>query len=253
MPAAILARFILLEARRGGLPWLAAGAIAGALVLAAFASQLALTESRALQASLVAAVLRACAVFLIAAHVASSTQREMNDKALELLLSLPLSRAAQYTGRLLGFAATGGALAAAFALPLLLWAPPASVAAWAVSLALECALVAAAALFFAMSIAQLVPAIAVTAALYLLGRSISAIQAMAAGPLEDSSTAAAVARHAVDAIALLMPNLDAATRTEWLLYGISDARAYAAALLGLALYGALVTAAGLFDFQRKSL
>jgi hypothetical protein len=252
MPAAILARFILLEARRGGLPWLAAAAIAAALVLAAFASQLALTEARQLQTALMAAVLRACAVFLIAAHVATSTLREMNDKALELLLALPLSRAAQYAGRLLGFAATGAALAVAFAVPLLLWAPPGAVAAWAVSLALECALVAAAALFFAMSLAQLVPAIAVTAALYLLGRSMSAIQAIAAGPLTEPSIAVSLARHAVDAIALLMPNLEAATRTGWLLYGI-DMAAYASALLGLVIYGAVITAAGLFDFQRKSL
>src|SRR2546422_4310390 len=58
MPASILARFVLLEARRGGLPWLAAASIALALGLAAFLSQVALTESLALQASIVAALLR---------------------------------------------------------------------------------------------------------------------------------------------------------------------------------------------------
>src|SRR6266478_4343566 len=78
MPAAILARFVLLEARRSGLPWLAAASIAVALGLAAFLSQVALTESRALQASIVAALLRASAVCLIAAHVASSTLRALN-------------------------------------------------------------------------------------------------------------------------------------------------------------------------------
>src|SRR6267378_1698161 len=68
MPAAILARFVLLEARRGGLPWLAVASIAVALGLAAFLSQVAVTESLALQASIVAALLRASAVFLSAAH-----------------------------------------------------------------------------------------------------------------------------------------------------------------------------------------
>jgi hypothetical protein len=251
--ATTVARFILLEARRGGLPWLAAAGIALALALAAFVSQLALTESRSLQAALVAALLRAVAVFLVAAHVAGSTLRELNDKALEFMLSLPLSRASQYGGRLLGFAASGALLAAAFAAPLLLWSPPAAVAAWGVSLALECALVAAAALFFAMSLGQLVPAIAVTLALYLLGRTMSAIQAIAAGPLAEPSLAAVLARHAVDAVAMLMPALDKATRTEWLLYGVPGPSAYSAALLGLALYFALLAAAGLFDFHRKSL
>src|SRR6267142_1502991 len=104
MPAAILARFVLLEARRGGLPWLAGASIAVALGLASFLSQVAVTESLALQASIVAALLRASAVFLIAAHVASSTLRELDDKELERMLSLPLSRSTQYLGRLAGFA-----------------------------------------------------------------------------------------------------------------------------------------------------
>ena len=111
MPAAILARTVLLEARRGGLPWLAAGALVAAVSLAAFLSQVALTESLALQAALMASLLRASAVFLVAAQVTSSTLREMQDKGLELMLSLPLSRATQYLGRLAGFVACGAALA----------------------------------------------------------------------------------------------------------------------------------------------
>src|SRR5216110_2202710 len=112
MPAAILARLALLEARRGGL---------GGLALAGFLSQLALTESRMLQAAVVAALLRVCAVFLIAGQVVASVRREIDDKRLELALSLPLSRAAQYLGRLGGFIALGALLALVFAAPTLLW------------------------------------------------------------------------------------------------------------------------------------
>src|ERR1700704_6656205 len=253
MPAAILARFVLLEARRGGLPWLAFASIAVALGLAAFLAQVAVTESLALQASIVAALLRACAVFLIAAHVASSTLRELNDKELERMLSLPLSRSTQYLGRLAGFALCGIALAVACAAPLLLWASAGTVALWALSLACECALVAAAALFFSMALAQLVPAIAATAGMYLLARAISAIQAIASGPLAESSFASEAARWTVQGVALLLPRLDAATRTEWLLYGVPPMSVYASALGGLALYWVLLVAAGLFDFHRKSL
>ena len=46
--------------------------------------------------------------------------------------------------------------------------------------------------------------------------------------------------------------LDGVTRTEWLLYGTPAAGAYAAALGGLAVYGVLLIAAGLFDFHRRS-
>src|ERR1051325_8010864 len=122
MPAAILARLALLEARRGGLPWLALGALAAGFGLAAFLSQVALTESLQLQAAILAAWLRACCVFLVAAQVSSSVLREIQDKGLEMMLALPLSRAAQYLGRFLGFALCGACIAAPFALALAPWA-----------------------------------------------------------------------------------------------------------------------------------
>jgi len=252
MPTAILARLVLLEARRGGLPWLAAGSLALALGLGAFLSQVALTESLALQTAIVAALLRACAVFLIAAQVASSLLREINDKGLELMLSLPLPRATHYLGRLAGFAGCGLALAAAFSLVLLLWVPPGAVALWGLSLACETALVAAAALFFSMALAQLVPAMAATAGFYLLARSMTAIQAMASGPAADSSFASQLARTVVDAIALLLPRLDSVTRTEWLLYGPPSMGDYATGLFQIGIYGILLVAAGLFDFHRRN-
>jgi ABC-type Na+ efflux pump permease subunit len=252
MPAVTLARFVLLEARRSGLPWLALACVAGSAVLAAFLSQVALTESAALQAAVVAAALRASAVFLIAVHVAASTLREINDKGLELMLSLPLRRSSQYLGRLAGYCACGAALALLFAAPLLLWAPPGATALWGLSLALECALVASAALFFSMTLAQLVPAVAATAGMYLLARSMTAVQAIASGPFAEPSLASDAGRWIVRAVGLLLPRLDAATRTDWLLYGAPSAATYAAALAGLILYCALLVAAGLFDFHRRS-
>src|SRR5947208_5469299 len=129
MRSATLARFVLLEARRSGLMPLALSCVALALVLAAFLSQVALTEGRELQVAIVAALLRAAAVFVIAVYVTSSTLREINDKGLEVMLAFALPRAIQYAGRLAGFAACGALLAVAFALPLLAWASPAAVAA----------------------------------------------------------------------------------------------------------------------------
>ena len=253
MPAATLARFILIDALRSGLPWLALASLVLAVAVAGFLSQVAVTESLALQVSVVAALLRAAAVFLVAAQVAASTLREINDKGLELMLALPIRRSTHYLGRLAGHATTGAALAVAFALPLLLWAAPGAVALWSLSLAFAAGRVAAAALFFAMTLAQLVPAIAATAGLYLLGRSIVTIQAIAAGPLSEPSWTNATAGFALDAIAFLLPRLEEATRSEWLLYGPPEAKAYMALLAGLAIYATLLSAAGLFDFQRRNL
>ena len=251
MPAAILARLALLEARRGGVAWLALAAVVLAVGIGGFLAQVAITESRMVQAAVVAALLRVCAVFVIAAQVIASVRREIDDRRLEAALALPLPRSVQYLGRLAGFALCGVALAVLFSLPLLFWAPPTAVAAWALSLGLELILVAAAALFFAMSLSSLVPALAATAGLYFLGRAMGAVQAIAGGPLAEASLVHQVARHAVDAVALVLPALDRVTRTEWLLYGM-DGKAYAIALGSLALYSTLLAAAGVFDFQRRA-
>ena len=253
MPAAAIARFVLLEARRSGLPWLVAASVAAGVGLAAFLSQVAVTESLALQTAIVAALLRACAVFLVAFQVITSTQRECDDKGLELMLSLPLSRRVYYLGRLTGFAACGAAVSACFALPLLLWSSPHAVLLWALSLCAETAMVAAAAMFFSVVLVQLVPAAAATAGLYLLARSIGAIQAIAGGPLAEPSLPQQLARWSVDAVALVLPRLDAVTRTDWLIYGPPAPGRYAAAIAGLAVYALLLVAAGLFDFHRRNL
>jgi ABC-type transport system involved in multi-copper enzyme maturation permease subunit len=252
-PSVTVAYYTLVEALRSGLPWLAAACVIAVLGLSGFLSQVAITEAAALQVSAAGALLRACAVFLIAAHVVASVARETNDKGLELALALPISRPAYYLGKLLGFACVGVLLATLFALPLLAWAKPADLAAWWVSLAVETALVAAAALFFASALAHTVAAIAAAAGLYLMGRSISAIQAIAGNPLAGDSLLTQAARWSVDTLAVLLPRLDSVTRGDWLLYGAPAAEELARALLGLTLYLVLLAAAGLFDFNRRNL
>ncbi|MGH8687516.1 MAG: ABC transporter permease [Burkholderiales bacterium] len=248
-----MARSTLLEARRSALPWLALGLLAAALSLAAFLSQVAVTEGRELQAAFAAALLRAGAAFLLAAHAAASVVRDADDKVLELALAMPISRSQYYLGKLGGFAAAGAALAAACALPMLLWASPAGVACWGVSLALELLLVAAASLFFSVTLAAVVPALAATGALYLLARALAAIQLLARGPLAEPTWTQSLAQGAISAVALVLPRLDTVTRSEWLLYGAPSPREFAAALATLAAYAAFLLAAGLFDFHRRNL
>lgn len=250
---ATVARYVLVEARRSALPWLAAACLLAALGLAGFLSQVAITESSALQVSACAALLRACAVFLVAAHVAASVVREANDKGLELALALPMPRPAWYLGKLLGFAGAGALIAVLFALPLAAWAKPADLAAWWLALAAEIAVIAAAALFFASALGQTVAAIAAALGLYVLARSISAIQVIAGSPLAGEGAVTDAARWLVDALALLLPRLDAVARGDWLVYGAPAAPELALQLAGLAIYFVLLAAAGLFDFSRRNL
>jgi hypothetical protein len=97
-----------------------------------------------------------------------------------------------------------------------------------------------------------VPALAATIALYLLARSISAMQAIAAGPLAPDNVLQELARHALSALALLLPALDRITRTDWLLYGAPDGASFLRGVAGALLYVVLLAAAGLFDFQRRA-
>lgn len=252
-PLLVVARYALIEALRSGLPWIALACVLAAAGASLFLSRVAISEGAALQTAAAAALLRACAVFVLAAHVVASVAREANDKGLELALAQPVSRPTYYLGKLFGFAGVAGLLATVFAAPLLLLGRPADVAAWWLSLAFETTLVAAAALLFACAIAHSVAALAATAALYALARAMAAIQAIASGPLAADSAAGSAARWTVDALALLLPRLDAATHSDWLLYGAPAAGDTALLLGGMAIYIALLAAAGLFDFSRRNL
>ena len=253
-PALTLARFVILEARRTGLPLLALGALATGVGIAGFLSQLALTESSSLQVGVLAAFFRLCAVFLTGAFVVTSMVRESSDKGIEILLSLPISRNTYYLGKLAGYCASGGILAAVFSLVMLFWSTTGAVAIWFISLLLEVYLVAAVSLFFVVTLSQVVPALTATAGTYLLGRGVAALQAISASPLASEGDALQwLAGRGIDAVALLLPPLDKATQTVWLLYDLPAAGEFLAVAGLLFVYGTLVTAAGLFDFHRRNL
>ncbi len=252
--AGTITRLVLLEARRTRLTIVVGIALAAGLGLAGFLSKLALTEGAALQAAVLAAFLRATAVFIVAAFVTSSMVREANDKGTELLLSLPISRNSYYLGKLGGYAAVGGLVSAIFALALLGWGSPPAVALWFISLFVETTLVASVSLFFVITLGEVLPALAASGGLYLLGRTIGAFQSIAASPLiGDESGTQRIAGWAVEAIALLLPPLDRATQTSWILYGPPSEAEFGIIAAGMALYCALMAFAGLFDFHRRNL
>jgi ABC-type transport system involved in multi-copper enzyme maturation permease subunit len=249
-----IGRFVALEARRTGMPWLFACAALAGIGLAGFLSQMALTESAALQVSVLAAFLRLCAIFMITTFVVTSMVRESNDKGIELLLSLPISRTQYFLGKLAGFIASGAAVCIAFSVFMLAWSPPSWVAAWLVSLLLEVSMMAAVSLFFVLALAQLVPALAASAGMYLLGRVVASVQAISSGPLQgEGGYLQRLASWGMDAVALLLPPLDRATQTSWLVYGPPPAIEYLPVLGAMLLYGILVSLAALFDFHRRNL
>jgi ABC-type transport system involved in multi-copper enzyme maturation permease subunit len=232
----------LLEARRTRLWWVLAALGAVALAGSAFVRELALTESAQLQAAMLAVMLRLGAVALVAGFVVASMVREANDKGDQMLLALPIPRAAYLLAKLLGFALVALAPALVAGALAALLAPADQALLWALSLLCELWIVAAFSLLCAISVAHLLPALAASAAFYLLARSLASLQLLGH---------ASPASRLLDAIGFLLPNLGVFARTEWLLYHTGGLADLLPVLAQTTLYVVLLTALALCDLYRK--
>jgi ABC-type transport system involved in multi-copper enzyme maturation permease subunit len=248
-----IARTTLLEAVRSRMLWLVGVLLVVAVASAAFLQQVALIETGRIQAAIIAALLRGCAGFLVAAFVVMSMVREFNDKVLELILAEPWPRAAYLFGKFVGFSAAALALAAIVSLPLAFFSPPAQVAIWALSLACELVILAAMSLFCVITLTHVVPALAAVLGFYVLGRSIAAIQIIARAADASQTWSDRLANWIVEAIAAILPRFDLMTQTAWLVDGPPAAGAIASVLAQAAIYTALLVTAAQFDLHRQNL
>ena len=250
---AAIARFTLLEALRTRLGALVLVTVLALLAASFFVESISIAEGARFQAGFYAASARLAGVFIAALYVLVSITREFNDKGLDVLLALDLPRSHYVLGKLAGFLAIAVLIAAAVALPLAWLANAAAAFQWALSFAAELAIVVAFSLFCVITFNQLTPAASFVLAFYALGRALTAIRLMGAHPLSDADTVShQVIQFTVEALALVMPALDAWTQTAWL---VNQAASWTMLLelAGLsALYVALLAAATMFDFYRKN-
>lgn len=246
-PALTIAAYTLLEALRNRLLWVLAVVTLGAVGVSGFLNELALTESRQLQAALLAATLRLAAVFLVTTFVVTSMVREANDKGVELLLAMALPRAAYLFGKLAGFGALAVLPALLFGGLALLFALPAQAALWSLSLLCELWIVAAFSVLCMLTLSQVLPALAAAFSFYLLARVAGAMQLLATAPGQPWLNAG------VDALAALLPHFDRFTQTAWLVYHTGTWMSLLDIAVQTAIYLCLMIAAALFDLYRKNL
>ncbi len=237
------------EALRSRLAWLLAALVLGAVGLSGFVQAVVPTESRATQAALLGAVLRLASVCLVAVFAVTSLVREQQDRQADVLLALPLPRAAWLLGRLAGFFAVAlfPALLAGVLAGFL--APVAQAALWTLSLLCELWMVAAFALFCTLTLQHALPSLCATAGFYVLARSTAALQLLGQGASPDSGQR--FIAHATDALAFVLPRLDGFVRSEWLMYGgggLTDLLFVAGQAV---VYLPLLAGAALFDLSRK--
>ena len=247
-----IARYTLLEAARTRLPLLVAVALLALLGASFFVEAISVTEGARIQTAFYAAGARLAAVFIAGVFVLVSVTRELDDKGMDVLLALDLPRSHYILGKLGGFTAIAVLVAVAAALPLA-WLAGAPALQWMLSLGLELAIIVALALFCVVTFSQLMPAASFILAFYLLARALTAIRLMGAHPLIDADTAShQVIRFIVEALALVMPALDAWTQTAWLVNEPASWSALTQLAGQSVLYVSLLTAAAMFDFHRKN-
>lgn len=246
--------FTLLEAMRNRLAWLVLVMLVGCLGAAEFLGSIAITESLQIKSATLGAMLRLSSVFVVALFVTTSMARELNDKGLEMVLSLPITRASYFAGKLLGFSLASVVMAILVGGALMIYVPPIQAGLWAVSLGCELLIVSAVSLACLLTLHHVTVALSAVTAFYFLSRSINAIQLMGQGPLTDTTSSSqwAIARL-VDAIAFVLPSLDKFTAGEWLVYYTGRMEDLLPILGQTAIYLVLLTGVGLFDLYRKDL
>lgn len=249
-----IGKYTALEALRTRVPATALVTLVLLVCASLFVRELAVTEAVRFQTAFYATAARLCAVFLTAIYVLASVAREFNDKGLEMVLAIDVPRSHYICGKLAGFMVAALMIAVIVSLPLWFMAPAAATVLWTASLMVELALIAALALFCAVTFNQMLPAAGFVAAFYLLARSITAMRLLGAHPISGQDTLSQqVTVLLVEGLAYLLPALDGWTATAWLV----DAAATPAVLVPIAaqgvLYIALLTAATLFDFHRRPL
>ena len=248
-----IARFTLLEAIRCRLLIAMIAVVVVAFGLAQFLGELSITETRQAQASVTGSLLRVFSICATCLFVISSVLRELDDKGLELILSLPLPRHAYLFGKLTGFAGFSLCVAVLAALPLFLYAPAVAVGFWMLSLFCEQLLLAAFSLLCLLAFANTSLAFTSAMAFYLLSRSTEALCLLSSAlALVSDANSQVLMNFLVKALALLLPDLHAFTRSEWLVYGV-DADAVGRVLIQTLVYLPVLLSAGLFDLYRKNL
>ena len=247
-----IARYTILEAWRNRSIWLLSGMVILAVLASLFVRQQAITESDRVQAAFLASTTRLGSVFLLAITVLQGSVREFHDKVLELMLSLDLPRSAYLAGKFLGYALLAASYAAIVSLPLLALSDPLSVLRWGVSHMFELWVVIAFALFCITAFSQLLAAAAFVLAFYLLARSITAIQLISQSTLTEPGPASDFAALLADAIALVLPRLDAFSQTAWLVGGVAEPLSMTGAIAQTAIYVALLLCAAMFDLHRRN-
>ena len=247
-----VARYSLREAIQNRLALVALILLLVSFLLVEFVGALAITEHRAIQATLFAALLRVMSVVLIVLFVISTLLREQQERSFETLLALSHPRAHYVLGKTIAYAAIAVVLALACGLALLGYADPTAVAIWTVSLACELVLVAGLGLLLAFTFRQTVAAVAVFGVIYAFARVMGALLLMLQQPTFGAGGwGQAFIEWFLGGLAWILPSLYRFTDAGWLTGDAAGANELLIVVGQTAVYVPLLLAAAMVDLYRR--
>lgn len=266
-----LVGYILTAARRDKLMITLLLMIAVGASLSVFLGAASVVEEGQFSAVFGAGGLRFLGVVGIVLFVCFHMRRSFEHKEVEFLLSRPLSRGQFLFSHAAAFVLLAALTAFAVVLPMLFVgaAQPAGLVAWGLSIGVEYAIMAVAALFFSMVLSSAAGSALATLGFYVLARLIGTLLGIAAAG-QDSKIMVLLGKL-MDVISIIVPRLDLMGQTSWLVYGVdgsagigllNGAGPYAQAMIahlgvmgflsaqGILFIG-LLLAASAFDFARR--
>lgn len=250
----LIAQQVLREALHNRVIWVYTLILLSGLGLCEYISSVALIEAREFQMSIYSTLMRWSAVLVLIQFSVSSVSREWNEKGLDYVLAMPLSRGHYVIGKALGLAWLAGIFVALALLAFSLYQFNISTLAWLTSLFLELLIVASLALFVAISLQNSAVAAAVVIAFYVLCRALASIELLASQPLVQSKeTAQVFIENFVSGLSQLFPALYQFADSQWLLYAQLDTAMLLSNFIQCVVYCGLLLSAAMFDLYRKSL
>lgn len=251
-PVGAIARYSLLEAIRSHIFLLVVPGVIILFGISQFVGELAVTESREIQAAITAYLIRVVAVIIICLFIVLSCLREFNEKTVEIIFALPAPRYVYYLGKLFGFSGLVVIVAILFSLPLFLYADFMAVVYWSLSLACELFIMTSLSLLFLLTLGNATVTLSLIFAFYVLSRTINTIQLIATSPVVEATTFSQhLINGIIDVIAFLLPDLSRFAQTSWLMTASVDINEISFVFLQTAVYVVLLSAAALFDLYRK--
>lgn len=187
--------------------------------LISFINAITLTENASMQIAFMGSILRAFAIITTVLFVINSHINDINHHNIMLILSKPVHRSTYFFGRLLGFYSTATLLVFVVALCLIFYASFVPTMIWSCSLLFELYLLIPFAFLCALFFKDITISFMIVLIFYILGRIITIIQALAQNPIvADNSIMHIAITKMITIIALFIPNLNAFTQIEWLVY-----------------------------------